>query len=404
MEFGTRNSDNSITAIASDPTSVYAAGYVGYSNVTPTYLFVNRYGIDGHQIWSKHFGDPYLSQVSGLSAGTDGVYVTGHLSFSSASTSSFLAKYDFSGNQLWNSSFFPNLPSSALSVSSYATSVYVAGYNGTQYFVKDYDVNGSLAWTRSFGSNPDRISVLAGSSRLYLAYVNQTAGYPANDVGLVQEYGSSLSPDWTRSCSCEPTGITGDETAIYVFGIVENAISIPVGFLTKYDLDGNQLWTTQFNPPSSSLAITGVSDVRASVDSSGIYLTTTTSDSRGIVLKYDGNGKNVWSLQLPWMTAGSLRTADVISVEQGEVFVAGDLRHTATTTGHSAFLAAISESSSLVFFGINPPFSFALLTLLAVLAVTSPILFRKYWKGRIQRPGTDKDNRLKNVPADFFWS
>jgi len=402
IEFGTANSDNSITAIASDSNGVYAAGYVGYSNVTPTYLFVNRYGIDGHQVWSRHFGDPYLSQVSSLSVGTDGVYVAGYLSFSSASASSFVAKYDFSGNQLWNSSFFPNRTSSASSVSSSTSGVYVAGYNGSQYFVKNYDLSGGLSWTRFLGSNQNRISVLAGSSKFYVAYDNETGGYFVNDVGLVQEYGSSSTPDWTRLCSCEPMGITGGGTDLYVFGLALNSISVPVGFLTKYDLDGNQLWTTQFNPPSSSLAVTGVAEVRASVDSSGIYVTTTTGDDRGIVLKYDGNGKNVWSLQLPWMTAGSLRTADVISVEHGEVFVAGDLRHAATATGHSAFLAAISQSSSLVLFGINPPFSFALLALLVVVAIVSPIWLRKYWKRRIQRAIADKDNRLKNIPADFF--
>src|SRR5947209_3009184 len=68
VDFGTSNSDNGVTAISSDATGLYAAGYLGYTglsnlNVTPSQLYVTRYDLNGHLIWTKSFGSPDLSQI-----------------------------------------------------------------------------------------------------------------------------------------------------------------------------------------------------------------------------------------------------------------------------------------------------------------------------------------------------
>lgn len=235
-----------------------------------------------------------------------------------------------------------------MSVSSSAKNVYVAGRNGSQCVVQSYYPNGSLVWTRLFGSNPGRISVLAGSNGFYVTYDHATG------TGLLQDYDSSGTLQRTRSCSCEPMGITGDGTALYVFGTIQAASLVPPdSFLTKYDLNGNQLWTTNFTPPIGPAALPGVREVRGSADSSGVYLVETTGDGRGIVVKYDSAGGPDWSLQLPWIISIGYSPSEVITVQQSTVSVGGGMRTNAPPSGYTetAFVTAISKSSSLVFFG-----------------------------------------------------
>jgi hypothetical protein len=408
IQLGTANSGNGVTAITSDPTGVYAAGFVGFSNVTPTYMFVNKYGLDGRQIWTQHFGYPSLdvlpgvpvtSEILGMNSGTDGVYFSGYVVFSSANMSSFVTKYDFNGAQVWKRQFFQNSLSSALSVSSSARDVYVAGFNGTNYFVKSYDLDGNLGWTKEILVNyADRISVLAGSNGAYVAYDNATYS------GVIQGYDSNWTLQWTRTCSCEPMGIIGAETALFVFG-VQPRVGIQVGFLTKYDLEGNQLWTTQINPSPGRVGSSEVNEVRAATDSSGIYLGTVTTDDRGIVMKYDSNGDHDWSLQLPWKTGSLYSLSNVITIQQSSLYIGGDLR-TDIPTGVSdtAFIANIGESSSLVFFGINPPFSSLLLGALIVVAVLSILFFRRANAKRMSRrsrsASLDRFRKPGNAPAD----
>jgi len=377
---------------------IYAAGFVGYGNVTPTYMFVNKYGSDGRQVWSQHFGQPYLSDILDVAAGSDGVYAADYITSSPTNKSSFVTKFDFNGNQLWTSQFFQNSFSAAMSVSASSTSVYVGGYNGSQYFVKDYYLNGSLAWTRLFGNNNFRLSLLDGLNGVYLVSADTVFS------GLVQEYDSTWALSWTHTCSCLLMGITSDGSNIYVFGTNQIAFgNPPVGFLTKYNPAGNMLWTQELDQPRGPTISTGVKEVRASADSSGVYVTETTGDGRGTVMKYDATGNHVWSFQWPWGTGkGFLTKADVIAVQQESIYVGGDLS-TDVQTGVSdtVFIANVSESRSLVLFGINPPFSFFLLGLMATAAVISVFWLRRSWKKIRRPPNASSVYRSHNIPTDI---
>jgi hypothetical protein len=203
-------------------------------------------------------------------------------------------------------------------------------------------------------------------------------------------------------------GIVGDGNALYVFGRVQAASLIPPdGFLTKYDVNGNQLWTTKFTPPAGPSALPGVREVRGSADSSGVYLAETTGDGRGIVMRYDSDGGRDWSLQLPWTTglASSPSPGDAITTQQTSVYVGGDLSNNvpiSTGFSNTAFISAISKSSSLVFFGVNPPFSFGLLGLLITAAVVSIVWFRKRLKSKIRPASAVSSHRLKKIPTDLI--
>ena len=65
---------------------------------------------------------------------------------------------------------------------------------------------------------------------------------------------------------------------------------------------------------------------------------------------------------------------DVIAAEGSVLHVAGNLR-TAQTS--AAFLTTLDKSSSLIFFGVNPPFSLVLAGLLVAGSALSILWFRR---------------------------
>jgi len=391
IQFGTASSENGVTAISSDQTGLYLAGFVGYSfggfsNLTPSYLFVNRYDPNGREIWTQRFGNPSSSWVYGISAGTDGVYVVGYPN----ETFSFVRKYGFDGTQSWDDKF-GNW--SARTVSANPTGVYVAGENSTEYIVRAYALNGTLIWSRFLGNPIDNVYVYSNPSGVYVIAEQALGTSGGNGSSLVARYTLNGTLVWTRSCYCEATGISTDSSAIYAAGTVQTLGGRSAGLLAKYGLSGDQLWNTTFNAPGFN----SVESVQLSADPSGIYLAETTSDGKGINMKYDTNGRQVWSVKLPWQTGVILNGLryDVIALGESSVYTGGSMRASTDV----AFLTILDKSSSLIFFGVNPPFSFVLVALLLAICGISILWFRRQWVKRHMCPGVRGRYRSQRGPA-----
>lgn len=389
VQFGTSNSQNGVTAISSDLTGVYAAGFVGYSNVasrsvTPTYLFINKYGFGGQQIWSQQFGNPSLSEILGIAVGTEGLYDVGL-----TNQSSFVTGYYLNGSEIWTNSFGHAMNTAtavANAVSVTTNSVYVSGHNSTTVFLRDYALNGSVIWTQAAGTSAsDTISIFAGSDALYLTHAESASSSTVTGTTLIQKYGLDGTLVWTRMCQCDSAQIAGGPNGLIIAGTTQTQGGLSEGFVGKYDSNGNQLWSRGF----SATGFNSVSYVEESVDSSGIYLATITSNNRGSLMKYDDNGNSIWSLQLPWETGtvGYGNSINVVTVEQGGVYVGGTIFSTSSNNS-PAFVSEISESSSLVFFGVNPPGSFAIALLLAGIAVVSLLSLRRGRRKRLRVPNS----------------
>ena len=387
-EFGTAGLNNGITALASDKTGLYAAGFVGYffpgiGNLTSTYLFVNRYDLNGHQVWSQHFGGPVYPWID-ISAGTDGVYVVGTQFFAANNQSSFVRRYDLSGNELWNNRF-GNW--SASSVSFSPTGLYVAGGNGTATIIKKFDLNGTLVWTR-----------LASNISTYNSYVYSSpeSVYVAG-AGTVQKYEANGTSSWTGACSCLVTGITGDSSSVYIAGNVPSKSGLLRGYLARYSPSGNMLWTRDFSAPG----LNSVNKVKIAADSSGVYLAETTGEPAGIVMNYDLNGNLIWSTRLPWATGLGYAPSDVIALGDSVLYVAGDF---IDASSNGAFVTVLGKSSSLVFFGVNPPVSFGVLGAL-IMAVTACLLWLRWrWMKTRRPPRIDAKLHSQKIPSDISVS
>ena len=372
-QFGIANSGNGITALVADRTGVYAAGYSGFSfsdpgvsNVNSTYPFVNKYDFNGHQVWSQHIAGPIPPWMD-ASVGTDGLYVAGGQFFLANANSSFVRKYDISGNEVWNIQF-GNWSATSISVSP--SGVYVGGDNRTAYVVDGYSLSGTLLWTRLFGTGAGNIYVRSSPDGVYVV---------AED-GSLQEFGLDGTLTWARSCSCDVTGLSGESAYFYIVGDAPTSKGTYDGFLSKYDSSGDQIWTKSFSAPGFN----SIRKVKAAADSSGIYLTATGAGIGGIAMKFDSNGNMMWSVQLPLDTGFGIAWSDAIALGDSAAYIGGS---SGSDRVNLAFLTILEKASSLIFFGLNPPFSFVLAGLLVAGSALSILWFRRQRLKKRRIPG-----------------
>jgi hypothetical protein len=309
-----------------------------------------------------------------VDVGSDGVYLAGQLN-----GSSLLRKYDFNGNTIWTSPLRGNLGTPYPSgVAVGPNGVYVVGN-----VISRYDFNGSLVWTHDLENYSGVLNVYAGLGGVYTAGTlccnSQYVG------GLVQKYDFNGNLSWTRKlydppmslCACEVGNMASDGQAIVVTGYYTSPYSTTEGFLRKYDPSGSELWTAQFSSPDHSPIGPTVS-----ANPSGNYLTLYTGAGHTFVMKYDGNGKSVWSFQSQAQPLRAPYSRSIpISVGKDEFYLGGVLRG---TIGADAYLAKFSQSSSLIFFGLNPPLSFIILGGLIGGSLASLFFFRRFRRARVR--------------------
>jgi hypothetical protein len=302
-----------------------------------------------------------------MAVGANGLYVSGTWK----NFTGLVRMYDFNGNLLWTSHFggTSQLPGGSTSVSEDTRGVYVSGFNhiGPPYvfdiLLRKYDFSGNPAWTDDVGNSTIQgADVHVGPTQIYLT------GSLSN-LGFLSSYESNGTLAWTHqfACNCVPSSVSTDSTNIYVSGLGSGTVS-----LSKFDWNGGILWTKDIAAPD----LTGIDDVHMSVDQSGIYFAMTTVRS-GFLMRYDTNGSQAWSVQIH-------RRLNAISLAQSGVYVGGDDGFSQGPL--NAFVTEFSQSSSLVLFGVNPPFSFAIVGVLGGAVALSIFWLRRQRKRQIRRP------------------
>jgi hypothetical protein len=366
--------------MAADSSYVYVAGHVwvGYNKPDgPSYYFLDKYDRNGNQIWNQRFGAPGTSDfapgggaaiddfVAGTAVGAGAVYIA--VSFN---RTSLLHKYDTDGNFQWTK-IFGNLSSlsydlSHVNVHRYIASVSTAGNRtfvvGTAIVnealvgeVAGYDSDGKLLWATNLGSDE---LYLAHSIPFPLSiYANSVAEY----IGVNLDNGSylrKLDPNgaiqWSHRFDHPLDAVSGDAGSIYT--------STREGFgstvLSKFNPNGSLVWSV-----TDTLGDPNYDQTRVSISSSGVYMT-----KGGLVAKYDENGNRVWYVHPP-LQADTLYT---ISANSDGLYVGAGL-----SAGHSmnfqgtVWLSMVGASSSLIIFGVGPPFSFIMVAALAAVIAAS---------------------------------
>ena len=271
------------------------------------------------QPWSDEFGSPGEDFASDLAVdGAGNVYVVGitgdalpgQKTFGEADA--FLRKYDSEGTVLWTRQFGSDRRDFAAAVSVDRTgSAFVVGHGGSveagptnraesYSFVRKFDQHGVEQWTRQFGS--------AGR--------DWAQGVAADDEGNVYVGGAS---------SWDPRG---------------------PGYIRKYDASGTLLWANSIGTDEGAL-VTGVAvGAQGIVHAAGSVVGAlpdqqSTGAADIFIASYDLDGALIRTRQFGLEGSDSAWSIDVD--EEGAIYLAGDLEPTPYKEGNrNATLAAVN--------------------------------------------------------------
>jgi hypothetical protein len=359
-QFGTTGTDEAYgVAVAADG-SVYVAGRTSGalegSLAGGTDAFVRKYDAAGNVVWTRQFGTTAAEIALGVAVSGDGsVYVVGQtggvLGDSSAgSADAFVRKYDANGNVVWTRQFGTITVDIATGVAvAVDGSVFVVGNTGgvlgdsssgsVDAFVRKYDANGNVVWTRQFGTTDEDIAsgvAVAVDGSVYVA--GETEGGLEGSIAggfdaFVRKYDAAGSVVWTRQF-----GTAADDGASGVAVAGDGSVSV-VGytggvlgdssaggfdaFVRMYDAAGNVVWTRQFGTTAGDFA-SGVAAADGSVYVAGHTLGDLEGDTAGsadaFVRTYDAAGNVVWTRQFGTTAADF---ASGVAAADGSVYVAG---------------------------------------------------------------------------------
>ncbi|MEA2733564.1 MAG: hypothetical protein QOE14_15 [Humisphaera sp.] len=270
-QFGTTGNDAVFNVAADAAGNTYAVGASTGSlfatNLGQDDVILRKYDPAGNVAWSQQFGTIRSDNARGVSFDASGnVYVAGTFGVSIGINDAFVAKYSPTGAQLWLHQFGTTTDDTASAVKvDAAGNVIVAGSTsgamgtpagGYDAFVRKYDSNGNVLWTKQVGSS--RAESVQG--------VAVDAGGNIFAVGRTQGIINGTTP-----------GAFDDSQA----------------FLFKLDSAGNFGWVQQLDATDEDNA----NDV--SVDAAGnAYLAghgLTGSNERFLIASYGPSGAMRWS-------------------------------------------------------------------------------------------------------------
>ena len=252
-QFGTTGNEYP-TSVAVTQGAIYAAGQISQGTFPGQTLagsvdgFVTKFALDGTAVWSRQFGSEAADYTLGVTADATGVYVVGYTLGSLQGTSvgredAFVRKYNPNGDLLWSRQFGTAGNDQLTSAAVDSSGLYVGGVTGdvlpgqtsaggTDCFLRKYDLNGNEVWTRQFGT--------ANAEKIY--------------------------------------GVAVDNGSIYVGGDTNGALGTALGstdnFVRKYDANGNAQWTVQFGTSGDDGGFYG--DAIAA-NSTGVYVASHTT-------------------------------------------------------------------------------------------------------------------------------
>jgi DNA-binding beta-propeller fold protein YncE len=316
------------------------------SGRTDSYL--RRYDADGNEVWTRQFGIGTYSEGRAIAASDSEVYVAG-----AARDDAFVRKFDTNGKDLWTRQIgtATDVEDQIRGMALDSTGVYVAGSTAdvlpgqssagnADAFVRKYDPAGNELWTRQFGSSSfdQARGIAVNTSGVYVAGLTAGALPGQTSAGahdaFLRKYDAGGKELWTRQFGTqkleEVTGITADETGVYVVGSTFGVLTGQTGagssdlFVRKYDAEGKELWARQFGTPeydeSRGIAVHG-----ASIYVAGITLGTLPGQSAlgmhdAIVVRLSADGQTTWMRQFG---SSQLDDAVGISVNATGLYVAG---------------------------------------------------------------------------------
>ena len=287
----------SAIALGSDG-ALYLGGYTegnlnGQTNNGFSDGFLTKYLADGTPSWTRLLGTGEYDRAFALAASGDGaIYVAGSSEGNldgqthQGSGDIFLTRYQADGIKSWSRLLGTGAEEAATALTTGGDgSIYVAGYTrggldgqsnsgGSDGFMSKYSATGNRLWTRLLGtSSEDRATALVrgGDGAIYVAgYTNGSLhGEISNggSDGFLSKYDANGTRLWTKllggAAPDQAMALTiGADGAIYVGGYSEGSLHGQTSnggvdaFISRYDSNGNRVWTKLLGSPSYEAANT----------------------------------------------------------------------------------------------------------------------------------------------------
>ena len=337
-QFGTTASD-SATGVATDAS---ANAYVTGSTdglLTPDGaggydVLLRKYSSTGEVEWTRQFGSDATDRGSGVATDLAGnVFIVGetygalagpHLGFGDV----WIRKYTPAGAVAWTRQFGTTAGDHAHGVATDADgSVVVVGYTYgvignasvgfADAFVRKYDAEGDIQWTRQFGSDQiDRVSGVAIDEQGNVFVAGDTLGALVGSSNgsqdtWVRKYDPTGAVEWTRQFGTDALDDLSDVATdtdgnVLLIGTTAGALAGPSAgstdvWLRKYNADGDIVWTRQFGTADDDVGSGTAADAEGNViaigGTEGTIATGSAGSADAWVRKYDPAGSVIWTRQ-----------------------------------------------------------------------------------------------------------
>lgn len=336
--------------------------------------------------WVRQSGTPASDYCYALAADSSGnVYISG-LTYgdiggpNAGGGDAFLSKYSPTGSPLWTRQLGTSRSDYSYGVAvDGLDSVYISGRTmgdlyesnsgGWDAFIARYNATGDLLWTRQLGTSGHDLShgvAADGQGNVYISGFTEGALHGANagnyDV-FVSKYDAEGDLLWTRQTGT-PSDDIGHGVSIDGFGNVciagytegdlgaANLGSLDA-FVSKYDANGYALWTRQIGTANAEMGTSVAADDLGNVYTSGWTQGDLDGSNAGgpdaFLSKYDAAGDLVWIRQLG--TTGEDGSTGMITDIYGNVYISGWTAGVLGDTnagGHDAFVSKYDARGDLL--------------------------------------------------------
>ena len=305
-QIGSSHDDSSRSVAVDASGNAYISGYtygdLGGPNAGSGDAFVSKFDSGGNEVWTTQIGTSEWDGSYSVALDASGnVYISGKTPGdlggpNAGSRDAFLSKFDSGGKEVWTtqigSSGYDTSESVAVDASG---NVYISGYtsgdlggpNAGEFdaFLSKFDSDGSEVWTIQIGTSSDDYSYSVGVAASGNVYIS---GNTRGDLGgpnadyldaylskfdsggnelWTTQIGSS-GYDWSYSVAVDASGNA------YISGHTDGDLGGPNAgesdaYLSKFDSDGNEVWTTQIGTGSDDYSRSVALDAWGNVYISG---------------------------------------------------------------------------------------------------------------------------------------
>ncbi|PWA07409.1 DUF7948 domain-containing protein [Flavobacterium psychrotolerans] len=293
--------------------------------------FFTKLNSDGTRVWGTYYGGAYADIINQIKvSNNDNIYIAGE-TLSKTNISTIGSHQQNSGDPVWNT------------------------YDG---FLVKFESNGIRQWGTYYGDlNDERINslIIDSNEKIYISgetssdksiatigsyqpnHTNQSQ-YPYD--GFIAKFNSDGVREWGTYCGGNKRDTILDSKLdsngnLILMGSTNSTLGISTsnayqeinngadGFLMKFDLNGNRIWSTYFGgnnddyfynlgiDSSDNLYCFGQTNSTANIATTGvfqeIYLKNSIANNSGCIFKFDSNGFKMWgSYFFPETLGGSV--------------------------------------------------------------------------------------------------